>query len=313
MSKSGMAEGAPRLRGRALGTIVLALGVVALPVEAPAQSRDISFNGELNYAAFRSAASRGQAVTIRYSPGGTGAAALALARVSKVVVDGPCNSACAWSFVRNANACFTPRARFGFHAAHDPGTGRRLNAATSFWLEGVRPSLKGKLAGLLSTSSLIKVSAAEMRRHYGDRVCGAEPRAEVASLRRQKPAAKAGVPGSAKGGSNAGKGEAVQAQVAATRAVFAPHPELVAALDLLTVSEDAQDVYGSMTDIDGALPSLLSAAQLAATGTAWESRAPLLFATITSGVMTTAQSVPAHEHASPRSLSLLVRGDITFA
>lgn len=148
---------------------------------ADAEPRRVNFSGQLDYGTFQAAAQRGQTVTIKYSPGGTGAAALALARVSNVVIDGRCNSACAWSFVRNSNACFTARASFGFHAAHDPGTGRRLNAATGYWLKSVRPSLRGKLDALLGTSTLIRVSAAEMRRHYGERACGAAPRTEVAA------------------------------------------------------------------------------------------------------------------------------------
>ena len=123
---------------------------------------------------------------ITYSPGGTGAAALALAR-AKVVIDGQCNSACAWSFVKNENACFTSRASFGFHAAHDPGSGRRMNAATTYWLSTVRGSLRGRLTPLLETSSLITLSAQQMRAHYGDRVCGKAPSTEVASV---VPAAK---------------------------------------------------------------------------------------------------------------------------
>ena len=146
-----------------------------------ARERGVEFSGQLNYETFERAAAQNKSVRISYSPGGTGAAALALARVNKVIVDGQCNSACAWSFVKNAGACFTPRASFGFHAAHDPGTGRRLNAATGYWLSTVRASLRPRLEGLLSSSSLIRVSASEMRRYYGDRVCGAEPKTEVAS------------------------------------------------------------------------------------------------------------------------------------
>lgn len=308
MSNTGMAGGALRLRGRALRTTMLALGVLSLPMEALAQSGDISFNGELNYAAFRSAASRGQTVTIRYSPGGTGAAALALARVSKVVVDGPCNSACAWSFVRNANACFTPRARFGFHAAHDPGTGRRLNAATSYWLQGVRPSLKGKLGALLSTSSLIKVSASEMRRHYGDRACGSEQRTEIASLEVKKSASKAVLSRAAKTRSNVGKTDPVVAEAAVTSTLLRTQSELVAAIDLLSAREETR---GLMVDGEGALSTLLSATQLAETGLM--GRELLLFAKAPSSVMTTAQSAISEGEAAPKSLSLLYRRDITFA
>jgi hypothetical protein len=287
---------------------MLALGVLSLPMEALAQSGDISFNGELNYAAFRSAASRGQTVTIRYSPGGTGAAALALARVSKVVVDGPCNSACAWSFVRNANACFTPRARFGFHAAHDPGTGRRLNAATSYWLQGVRPSLKGKLGALLSTSSLIKVSASEMRRHYGDRVCGSEPRTEIASLEVKRSASEAVLSRTAKTRSNVGKADTVVAEAAVTSTLLPIQSELVAAIDLLSAREETR---GLMVDGEGALSTLLSATQLAETGLM--GRELLLFAKAPSSVMTTAQSATSEGEAAPKSLSLLYRREVTFA
>lgn len=305
MSNTASAEGAPRLCGRALCTIVLALGLS--PVGAYAQPRDISFNGELSYTAFRAAASRGQTVTIRYSPGGTGAAALALARVSKVVVDGACNSACAWSFVRNANACFTPRARFGFHAAHDPGTGRRLNAATSYWLQGVRPSLKGKLGALLGTSSLIKVSAAEMRRHYGDRVCGAEPRTEIASLEASKRISKTAR--SAKTKSDAGKVDVVGTEVAVETALLSPRTELAAAIALLPSRDESE---GLVTEAVGALPTLLSAAQLVEAGADWNGRELLLFATVTPGTITTAQR-PIEEETRPTSLSLLYRGGITFA
>lgn len=175
----------PRAQSRALCRAFVALGALLVALPAEAQTGRLQFSGELNYAAFRAAAERGTAVTIKYSPGGTGASALALARIPNVVIDGRCNSACAWSFVRNANACFTARASFGFHAAHDPGTGRRLNAATGYWLQHVRPSLRGKLHALLGTSSLIRVSASQMRRHYGDRVCGAAPRTEIAATTRR--------------------------------------------------------------------------------------------------------------------------------
>jgi hypothetical protein len=145
--------------------------------------RHADFSGELNYATFKKAAAENVALRITYSPGGTGAAAIALGQVRSVVIDGQCNSACAWAFVRNTNACFTSRASFGFHAAHDPGTGRRMNAATQYWLSTVRPSLRGRLQPLLSSSSLIHVGSGEMRAVYADRVCGAaEPRTEVAAL-----------------------------------------------------------------------------------------------------------------------------------
>lgn len=163
------------------------LGGGVLVAGATAQARN-DFNGQLDYDAFQKAAREKRTVRITYSPGGTGAAAMALAKVKDVVIDGRCNSACAWSFVSNANACYTSRASFGFHAAHDPGTGRRLNAATEFWLAKVRPSLRGRLDGLLSSSNLINVSSREMSRYYGDRLCGAR-RTEVAAVALPKTAA----------------------------------------------------------------------------------------------------------------------------
>ena len=172
----------PGTGSRALLAFLVVLGTTLGATQSvAARGRAVEFSGQLNYDTFKRAAAQNRPVRISYSPGGTGAAALALARVNKVIVDGQCNSACAWSFVRNAGACFTPRASFGFHAAHDPGTGRRLNAATGYWLSTVRGSLRPRLEGLLSSSSLIRVSASEMRRYYGDRVCGAAPRIEVAS------------------------------------------------------------------------------------------------------------------------------------
>lgn len=72
-------------------------------------------------------------VTIVQSPGGTGASAMALAR-RPVRVDGPCRSACAWSFTINPQACFTERASFFFHAPVDPGTGEPMPGALSYWL-----------------------------------------------------------------------------------------------------------------------------------------------------------------------------------
>jgi hypothetical protein len=160
----------------------VALGGIALPAGGAFAGDAIEFNGQLSYETFSRARAQKKAVRITYSPGGTGAAALQLARVSNVVIDGRCNSACAWAFVRSNSACFTSRVSFGFHAAHDPGTGRRLNAATGYWLDSVRPSLRGRLSGLLRTSSLITLSAKEMRRYYADRVCGAsKPRTEIAT------------------------------------------------------------------------------------------------------------------------------------
>ena len=182
----------------ALLAATLTISSLPLGTASLAASRTTNFSGELDSAAFRKAAARNETVVIRQSPGGTGASALALARVRNVVIDGVCNSACAWSFVSNGGACFTPRASFGFHAAHDPGTGLRMNAATIYWLRAVRPGLRGRLQPLLNSSSLIRLSAADMRHYYGDRTCGTKkgavdassPRlrgAEALASREQKP------------------------------------------------------------------------------------------------------------------------------
>lgn len=340
MSNNPLVGGVPRSSSRALLAITLALGTLPISAGALGQSRDITFNGELNYAAFRSAASRGETVTIRYSPGGTGAAALALARISKVVVDGACNSACAWSFVRNGNACFTPRASFGFHAAHDPGTGRRLNAATSYWLQNVRASLKGKLNALLSTSSLIKVSAAEMRRHYGDRVCGAEPRTEIASLDTSKRpsgkgelrTAKTSRPDAARSKARRIPASPDAVSVKADTIMVADlntkwsvprslwgvgqslsvKPELVAAVAMPLGKRT--DFDGPVFDPQGALPELLASHGRPVADTAWEAQGPAIFANAGSAVVTVAARNPApDEPPAARSLSLLYRPGTTFA
>ena len=69
------------------------------------------------------------------------------------------------------NACFTKRAKFEFHAAHDPGTGRRITAATDYWLSLTTPSLRPALIKLRTSSDLIEVSSQTMKLHYADRAC----------------------------------------------------------------------------------------------------------------------------------------------
>jgi hypothetical protein len=166
-----------------LGRGACAAGLIALncitPVVPGAFGASVEFKGELNYDAFRRAADKGDAIRITQSPGGTGAAAMVLGRAKGLVIDGRCQSACAWAFVQNQNACFTKRASFDFHAAHDPGTGRRLTAATDYWLSTVGPALRARLSGLRTSSNLIRVSAREMAGYYGSRQCGDGRRAEI--------------------------------------------------------------------------------------------------------------------------------------
>jgi hypothetical protein len=140
---------------------------------APARE-ELKIRGELDYELLLRHSILGSTIRIRSTPGGTGAAAMQLAHMP-VIVDGRCNSACAWAFVQNTRACFTRRAVFGFHAAFDPGTGRRMQVATDYWLNGVRASLRPRLEGVLSSQRLVYISAKEMTRHYADRRCGLRP------------------------------------------------------------------------------------------------------------------------------------------
>jgi hypothetical protein len=160
-----------------LGRGAFAAGLIALNCITPAVpgafGASVEFQGELNYDTFKRASDKGVGIRITQSPGGTGAAAMVLGRAKGLVIDGRCQSACAWAFVQNQSACFTKRASFDFHAAHDPGTGRRLTAATDYWLSTVGPELRARLSGLRTSSNLIRVSAREMAGYYGSRQCGA--------------------------------------------------------------------------------------------------------------------------------------------
>lgn len=145
---------------------------LTLAASAAAAGQEREFSGVLNYDQLSKHAARGEAVRVRYSPGGTGAAAMQMATIKKLVIDGPCHSACAWAFIQNNNACFTRRAVFGFHGAADPGTGRPMLAATNYWLSHVRASLRERISGVTESLRLVYVSASELARHYPERVCG---------------------------------------------------------------------------------------------------------------------------------------------
>ena len=131
----------------------------------------VTVSGELKTSVFDDALAHDRRIIVMSSPGGTGASALALSRVKSVVIDGPCLSACAWAFVLSEHACFTRRAAFGFHASHDPGTGRRMLKVTRYWLALARPSLRPEIANIETSSKVIPVGLAMMRKHYGDREC----------------------------------------------------------------------------------------------------------------------------------------------
>ena len=152
-------------------TVLMSTTCAEAAVHAAKRSREIVVSGELSLEMAQRARQSGGVIRVTGSPGGSGAAAVELAR-SRVIIDGPCNSACAWSFISNQQACFTQRASFGFHAAHDPGTHRRMDAATDYWLAQTRVSLRGQLGGLKTSSRLIIFTAGHMAQHYGDRACG---------------------------------------------------------------------------------------------------------------------------------------------
>lgn len=166
-----------RTRDLRLSAQLLVAAAAALPIVLSmgtdsGKAGSIDFRGQLNYKTFAAAVERGDGVRIKKSPGGTGAAALMLSRVKGLVIDGRCDSACVWAFVRNPTACFTRRASFGFHGAHDPGTGRRMVVATKYWLSLVPPSLRDRLSPLLTNSRVIRLSSNQMARYYPGRVCG---------------------------------------------------------------------------------------------------------------------------------------------
>jgi hypothetical protein len=173
----------------AFGTVCAFLTLVVLATVADAavhhgkRGRETVVSGEIDLASMKRARGQNSVIRITQSPGGSGAGAMELARASGVVVDGTCNSACAWAFVTNPRACFTANASFGFHAAHDPGTGRHMGAATDYWLGQVNGALRSRLDGLRSTSKLITVNANEMARYYRDRACAGNSRVAQARVR----------------------------------------------------------------------------------------------------------------------------------
>ena len=132
----------PRMGRGAFAAGFIALGCITPSAPGAFGADSIDFKGMLNYDTFKRAQAQGVGIRITQSPGGTGAAAMVLGRAKGLVIDGKCQSACAWAFVQNKSACFTSRAVFDFHAAHDPGTGRRLTAATDYWLSTVGPALR---------------------------------------------------------------------------------------------------------------------------------------------------------------------------
>lgn len=138
-----------------------------ISVSGPARAQE-SFTGFMTIDGAKRAAHTG--LIIRRSNGGQIGAAYELRRARVLIIDGPCYSACAWAFVENKRACFTPRASFAFHAVS--GSTRGQNTFQTTWLvHGLRPSLRSRVAHVLKSGGLAHFSARQMRLHYPDRDC----------------------------------------------------------------------------------------------------------------------------------------------
>jgi hypothetical protein len=146
--------------------VVCGVCVSTQAIGGPSSNADHVVDGELS----ADLPNDGRRVRIKSTPGGSGASAVALARHS-VIIDGPCNSACAWSFVSNERACFTTRASFGFHIASDPGTGRPMPAVTNMWLDQTRGELAEALRVKFKSSSYVQMSGRQVAVHYPERAC----------------------------------------------------------------------------------------------------------------------------------------------
>ena len=146
-------------------SIIFAATLVAVSGPAGAQE---PFSGFMTIDGAKRAAQTG--LIIRRSNGGQIGAAYELRRARMLIIDGPCYSACAWAFVENRRACFTPRASFAFHAVS--GGTRGHNTFQTTWLvHGLRPSLRSRVAHALKSGGLAHFSARQMRLHYPDRDC----------------------------------------------------------------------------------------------------------------------------------------------
>lgn len=121
------------------------------------------------------AAPRGNDHVISHSPGGRIGEFTSLAdglrrSGGRVVIDGPCYSACAWMFTSHRNVCWTERAQFAFHRPSKPDGS--TDYFTGTWMAAfVRPGLKRYAQSSLGTSDLVHVPASAVRSAYGDRRC----------------------------------------------------------------------------------------------------------------------------------------------
>jgi hypothetical protein len=107
---------------------------------------------------------------INYSGGGVVGHYMELADShSRVVINGPCYSACAWMFTAKRNVCWTQNATFAFHVLKHNGS---HNFVGTGWLAAdVRKGLQRYAFETASTSALVHVPQAAVQSTYPDRRC----------------------------------------------------------------------------------------------------------------------------------------------
>jgi hypothetical protein len=121
------------------------------------------------------AAPRGNDHIISHSPGGRIGEFASLAQDvrrsgGRVVIDGPCYSACAWMFTSQPNVCFTDRAQLAFHRLTKPDGS--TDYFTGSWMAAhVRSGLKQYAQSSLGTPNLAYVPISALRSAYSDRRC----------------------------------------------------------------------------------------------------------------------------------------------
>lgn len=150
--------------------ILFALAFVLAATASADAARFSTFDGNMTFSRAEALRKSRNPIVVRNNNGGSMAAASRLVG-SRVVIDGSCYSACAWSFVRNPKACYTQNASFGFHGAHDPTFGTPIPKATALLLGQTKSSLRHRIGGVAHSSGAVWVSAAEMRRLYPERAC----------------------------------------------------------------------------------------------------------------------------------------------
>lgn len=133
---------------------------MAIACAEPSRAADLVLSGPLQPLGRPYTAA--DTVHVTYSPGGSGAAAMGLAKARRMIVDGYCASACAWAFAANPRACITPRGSLVFHGAHDPGTGAPMPAATEWWLARSDKRLRPVVAPAVRRGFMVSLGAKDV-------------------------------------------------------------------------------------------------------------------------------------------------------